>query len=174
MAATVERASVHVVAMPLLVQLNCASCLFDVVATSSGDITGVDGTTPYEVTWTPPPVVGATNLAGTILYGSSCLNLVWTGASLRSSTVTIQGASLRYGTSTYAATVTLTFLGTIVEGLFSPATSKIDINGGPIPISILVTLGPGAMAAVRTPPVATSCPTGTQTFTASGSFLTLG
>ncbi|HXA29073.1 MAG TPA: hypothetical protein VN193_10055 [Candidatus Angelobacter sp.] len=163
-----------VTGLQVSVQLGCVSCPLNFSATSSGNIAGVDGTTPYDATWT------ALNMSATGTYGSSCAGpvtggvpAVWTGAALQPSTATVQGVQLHYGTSTFTATVTLTFGGNIVEGAFVPATKQIDITGGPSPISVVNQGIPGSMPII--PPVPTvPCPTGTQTFTANGTFLTLG
>jgi hypothetical protein len=69
--------------------------------------------------------------------------------------------------------VTLSFLGNIVEGAFLPATTKVDISGGPSPISIGNLSIPGAMPLVP-PGVPVPCVGSTQAFTANGTFLTLG
>jgi hypothetical protein len=173
-AVTPESGTVHVVGLPLIVRLECASCSFSVLATSVGDIAGIDGSTAYEVLW-PQQAGTLNNFSGTISYGSSCAaGTVWAGAALTTSTAVVTGALLNYGGVSYPATVTFTFTGLIVPGAFEPVTSQVQIDGGPFRILFGVLRGTGAMATVPTPPVATSCVTGTQTFTASGSFLTLG
>jgi hypothetical protein len=170
-AAVADAGSVEVSGLPLALQLSCTViCNFPVSATSSGVISGVDGTTPFTVSWTDPPI-GSTNLSGTIAYSSGCLNVAWTGAALSSSSVTISGATLTYGTGVYSASVMLHFGGTIDPGLFVPMTNQVVITGGPSTIDIAYLGVPGVLPTVPTsPPV--SCPGGTETFTASGVFLT--
>jgi hypothetical protein len=54
-----------------------------------------------------------------------------------------------------------------------PLTEQISIAGGPSPISVSNLSIPGSMALVPSAPTV-PCPNGTQTFTANGTFLTLG
>jgi hypothetical protein len=170
-AAQAESGSVEVSGLPLAVQLICSvSCTFPVTATSSGSISGVDGTTPFTVSWADPPV-GGPNLSGVISYSSSCLDGVWTGAAVGGSDFTITGAQLVYGTSIYSASVTLHFGGTIEPGLFVPMTNEAKISGGPVLIDLAYLGIPGALPIVPNgPPIA--CGAGTQNFTASGVFFT--
>lgn len=173
-AAEIESGSVVVDGLPLAIQLTCTvTCSTAVAAASSGSISGVDGTAPFTVSWTDPPL-GSTNLSGSISYSSACFqSAVWTGAAVGSSTVTIQGAQLTYdATPGIGASVTLYFSGAIEPGFFVPVTAEVLITGGSHTIDIQFPDNPGSM-----PMAPTSTPTlcaGTQTFTASGDFLTFG
>jgi hypothetical protein len=168
-----ETGSVAVVGLPLAIQLECFGCPFTPSAPSSGQISGLDGVNPYDVTWT-----NAT-LSVNGRYSSTCSGGVWALATVDSADATISGIQMRYvnaatgAVSTWAVTVRLTFTGLITAAAFEPATQQITITGGPSTISI-VNLGiAGVMPLVPSipPPV---CPNTATTFTASGTFLTLG
>ena len=156
--------------MQLVLDLPCTVCPGDnVTAASGGSISGVDNSKPFVVTWTPP--VSGTNLSGTVFYSSGCpLGPVWDGATINGgSFVTIGGASLAYnGQPSVAASVTLFFGGVIEPGFVNPVTTEITITGGPTTIDMGVPGIPGGLPLV--PTSVTLC-SGTQTFTASGMFL---
>ena len=175
-AASVEAGSVEVVGLPLAINFACSGqCPNDVAATSSGSISGVDGTAPFEVTWAAPPL-GATNVTANISYSPTCLvGDVTGGATVNGSTLVISGAELTYGTSSIntPATVTLYFSGLLAEGLLVPMTTEVQVVSGSRTIDILSPhFIPGSMPAVPTS-TTVSC-NGTQTFIASGTFLTAG
>jgi hypothetical protein len=168
-----DTGSVTVQGLQVTLQLDCpVSCPApSFSATSAGDIAGVDGTQPYDAVWT------SASMSGSMGYTSTCISQAWPGAQV-SGSATIQGVQLRYGPSlplvTSTATVTLTFNGYIGEGAFTPLTQWITITGGPSSISVNNFPGiPGSMALVPSAPVVL-CPKGVQTFTANGTFLTLG
>jgi hypothetical protein len=175
-AAGAETGSVAVTGMQLTMQLDCGPrCPVAFSATSSGEIAGVNGTMAYGATWT------STSVSGTVWYGSSCIGplsagvpAVWDEAIIQPSTATIQGVQLQYGTSTYSGgTVTLSFGGTIVAGALAPATTQIDIAAGPVAITVVNQGIRGTMPIA--PPIApVPCIGSIQTFTADGTFLTLG
>jgi hypothetical protein len=160
---------VAVTGLLVAIQLDCAGCQLNFSATSSGEIAGFDGTTAYDATWTS---LTMTATGGS--YASTCVGPAWRGAAIAPSPATIQGVQLRYGSATYAsATVTLTFGGDIVAGVFAPATKQIDISAGPVAISVINQGIRGGLPIV--PPVPTvPCGPVIQTFTADGTFLTLG
>jgi len=175
-AADAEAGSVEVDGLPLAINFTCSGqCPNDVTATSSGSISGVDGTSPFEVAWAAPPV-GATNVAASISYSPTCLaGDVTEGATVNASTLVISGAQLTYGTSSIAvpATVTLYFSGLLAEGMFVPMTTEVRVVSATQTIDIAGPhFIPGSMPAVPTS-TGVSC-NGTQTFTASGTFLTAG
>jgi hypothetical protein len=175
-AAATATGSVEVSGLSVPVQLSCpGACSFSSSATSTGAIAGVDGTTPFAAEWTQAP------LAATIGYVSTCITVnttsTWRGATVTGgSTATISGVTLVYGGTTYTnAGVTLGFQGVINEGVFASLTTIASITGGPSQIDIYLPAegAPGAMALIPGS-VMVPCPGGVQTFTASGSFLTLG
>jgi hypothetical protein len=168
--------SVEVTALPLPLSLSCFACPLSVSATSSGDISGVDGTAPFDASWADPPT-GGTNFTVQGGYTSGCESVAWAGATIAGGTYgVVSGVTLLYNGTTYAnASVKITFLGDILEGVFAPLTQTVEIDGGPHPISLFIPVSgdPGALATVPTSPPPL-CPGGTQTFSASGVFLALG
>lgn len=172
-AAAVVSGAIEVSALPLPVNLSCTGCPLGGSASSSGDISGVDGTTAFEASWVN---TGSASFSISGTYDSGCAADAWGGAQINGgSAATVAGVSLVYGGVTYSnASVKITFLGAITEGDFAPITETVEIDGGPHAISVFVPEAgdPGSLATVpMTPP--SLCP-GSQTFSATGTFVTLG
>lgn len=163
-------ASVQVTDLQMALQLVCGGCPLSMVGHSTGNVSGVDGSTPFTVLWPSSTSTALNNFSGAMVYSSSCEGPVWLGASLNG-TVTITGAVLSYGISQYAATVKLTVVGTIVEGEFDVTTTSIEIDGGPTVIIAPVLQGAGTVAMVPATPTALCPAGGLQGFVASGPFL---
>lgn len=164
--------SVQVSGLSLPIQLSCpGGCSFASNATSTGDIAGIDGTTPFEAVWSQAPFSTSGG------YVSTCLGFnLWQNAMVTYAGATISAVTLTYGTTTYTnASVSLSYQAFIVEGAFAPLTLVASISGGPSQIAIPVPAGgaPGAMA-LTSGAVAAPCPGATVTITATGTFLTLG
>jgi hypothetical protein len=157
------------------VQLTCFStCPLSAVASSSGSITGDDGASAYSVLWPGSAATAVNNFSATIGYTSSCDGPIWNGATIAAgSSATVTGALLEYGGREYAATVTFYFIGSMIEGEFEPDTTMVTISGGPSAMNIVPVAGTGAVPMIPTTPVGT-CPSGTQGYLASGTFLTFG
>jgi hypothetical protein len=167
---TTLTASVQVTDLQMGVQLVCFGCSLNVVGDSTGNVSGVNGTTPFSVLWPSSTSTAVNNFNGSFIYSSSCDGPVWSGATVNG-TVTITGAVLDYGANQYAATVKLTVGGFMVEGAFNAATSVVEIDGGPSVISVPVLEGAGAIAMVPATPTALCPAGGLQGFIASGPFL---
>ncbi len=177
-AATAQSGSVEVDGLALALDLACnVGCgPANVAGTSSGSISGVDGTSPFTVEWTGTPA-GAPNLSGALYYSSGCSGPVWDGATVEGdSFVKISGATLTYGSGANVtretASVTLYFTGDIEPGLFVPLTVEVAVVSASHNIDTLFNGMPGSLALV--PNTAPGLCGGWQTYTASGMFLTFG
>lgn len=168
--------SIEVAELPLQIYLQCTGCLLSGSAISSGAISGVDGTNPFEVSWTD---TGSPNFSISGSYNSTCEGPAWAGAQINNggATATVSGLTLDYNGATYVnASVKITFLGQITDAAFLPLTQSVEIDGGPQPISLYVpVLGDAGYLAAVPLTAPTLCPSALpQTLSASGTFLTLG
>ena len=179
-AAQAEAGSIEVDGLTFAIDYLCASGCTDPApaTTSAGSISGVGSLGAFSVSWAAPPL-GSNNLVPNISYSPICVltsegqysvgALIDGGSSLN-----ISGALLTYaGSVNAAATVSVLFNGRLADGAFVPFTTEIIINGAGQTIDIGGLGIPGSMAAVPLSAPPANC-NGTQTFTASGNFLTFG
>lgn len=175
-AAQVESGSIEVNGLAFAIDFLCAGGCPDPApaTTSSGSISGLGTLGPFTVSWASPPL-GSNNLVPTISYTPLCVEgSVSAGALIGGSQLAISGALLTYAGSVNApATVTVAFSGRLADGAFVPLTNQIIITGGGNTINIAGLGIPGSMVAVPLSPPPVNC-NGSQTFTASGNFLTFG
>lgn len=179
-AAQVESGSVEVEGLTFVIAFQCAGGCTDPApqTTSSGSISGLGDLGPFTAVWAAPPL-GTDNAVPSISYTPLCVSTnagqFSVGALIDdSSSLTITNASLTYaGSVAVHATVTMEFSGRLADGVFVPLTNVITVSGGGHTIYIGGLGIPGSMAAVPVTPPPANC-AGTQTFTASGNFLTFG
>jgi hypothetical protein len=167
-----ESAVINVDNVHTTVTLPCIpNCPADLAGGSSGDITGVDGTTAYEVAWPAAGTLPTGNLTGTMSITAVCgpNSPAVVGGRVTGGSFDIAGAVLVYGTSSYVVTVHGTFAGPYYADTLVPLVSSLTISGGPVTISLAPIEAAGAVQMTPLPPVA-GC-SGTQGFALSGTML---
>ncbi|HEV7677178.1 MAG TPA: hypothetical protein VGQ42_01260 [Candidatus Dormibacteraeota bacterium] len=143
--------------------------------TASGNITGIDGTTPYSVFW--PGSAGSTqNASLSYAYTATCQGSTPTtnGVTLTQATITMTGAQIVYNGQASGATVAVDFGATTIQDTLLVSVSAVRISWG----SSLITIAPptasgGVLQMIPTVPAGGCLNSNTQGYAISGTLVTV-